>query len=46
MSLFNFDQDIPDDLFEIYTNHTEIAIDTELHGLQIYRDDICLIQIC
>ena len=38
--------DIPDDMLEKYLGHTEIAIDTELHGLRLYRDEVCLIQIC
>ena len=37
---------VPPDRLPDLSSHSEIAIDTELHGLQIYRDDICLIQIC
>ena len=38
--------DIPDNLIESYLSSTEIAIDTELHGLRLFRDEICLVQIC
>ena len=27
-------------------SETEIAVDTELHGLRLLRDNVCLIQIC
>jgi ribonuclease D len=30
----------------MYLAEPEIAIDTELHGLRLYRDEVCLIQIC
>ena len=43
---YKLQKDIPDDLLKNYLNESEIAIDTELHGLRLYRDDICLIQIC
>lgn len=38
--------DIPEDLLQHYLGQNEIAIDTELHGLRLYRDEICLVQIC
>ena len=38
--------DIPDELLEHYLTQNEVAIDTELHGLKLYRDQICLIQMC
>ena len=38
--------DISDELFKKYSNENVIAIDTELNGLKLYRDEICLIQIC
>jgi len=38
--------DIPDNLIESYLSESEIAIDTELHGLRLYRDEVCLVQIC
>ena len=43
---YNLDSDISDDLLKIYLNEPEIAVDTELHGLRLFRDDICLVQIC
>jgi len=39
-------RDITDNLLEIYLSKPEIAIDTEMHGLQLYRDEVCLVQIC
>ena len=38
--------DIPDNFLEIYLGKKEIAIDTELHGLRLFRDEVCLIQVC
>ena len=38
--------DIPDKLIESYLKESEIAVDTELHGLRLYRDEVCLVQIC
>ncbi|MDH5751157.1 MAG: 3'-5' exonuclease [Deltaproteobacteria bacterium] len=38
--------DIPDDLLKVYLEQSEIAVDTELQGLQLRRDNICLVQIC
>ena len=38
--------DIPDNLMESYLSESEIAVDTELHGLRLYRDEVCLIQLC
>ena len=38
--------DIPDNLIESYLSESEIAIDTELHGLRLFRDEICLVQVC
>ena len=38
--------DINESLLSKFLNEKEIAVDTELHGLQLYRDEICLIQIC
>jgi len=43
---YELSKDISDNLLKIYLEEKEIAIDTELHGLQLYRDQICLIQIC
>ena len=38
--------DISENLLEMYLAEPEIAIDTELHGLRLYRDEVCLVQIC
>ena len=38
--------DISDKMLEMYLEESEIAIDAELHGLKLYRDEICLVQIC
>lgn len=38
--------DIPDSLLEIYRSKKLVAVDTELHGLKLYRDEICLVQLC
>jgi len=43
---FKLRPDIPDNLIESYLSESEIAIDTELHGLRLIRDEICLVQIC
>ena len=39
-------QDIPDKLLETYLQSKEIAVDTELQGLRLRRDEVCLIQLC
>ena len=39
-------KDIPDNLLELYLAEQEIAVDSEFHGLRLYRDEVCLIQIC
>ena len=38
--------DIPDNLIKSYLSESEIAVDTELHGLRLFRDEVCLIQVC
>ena len=38
--------DIPDNIIESYLSESEIAVDTELHGLRLFRDEVCLVQIC
>jgi len=39
-------KDIPDRLLELYLTKKEIAVDSEFQGLRLFRDDVCLIQIC
>ncbi len=46
MAKYNTHTDIPEDLLKHYLSQEVIAVDTELHGLQLYRDEICLVQIC
>ena len=43
---YSITSDIPDNLLELYLSKQEIAIDSEFHGLRLYRDEVCLIQIC
>ena len=43
---YNLSADISDKMLEMYLEESEIAIDVELHGLKLYRDEICLVQIC
>ena len=43
---YTLSEDISDNLLEMYLAEPEIAIDTELHGLRLYRDEVCLVQIC
>ena len=43
---YTLSADISDKLLEMYSAEPEIAIDTELHGLRLYRDEVCLVQIC
>ena len=38
--------DIPENLIDSYLSESEIAVDTELHGLRLFRDEVCLVQIC
>ena len=38
--------DIPDAQLESYLAQDLIAVDSELQGLQIWRDQVCLVQIC
>ena len=38
--------DIPDDILKKYLAQDEIAIDTELQGLQLRRDQVQLVQLC
>ncbi len=38
--------DIPDRLLETYLQAKQIAIDTELQGLRLRRDELCLVQLC
>jgi ribonuclease D len=37
--------DIPDALLKVYLAQKEIAVDTELQGLRLGRDNVCLVQL-
>ena len=37
--------DIPDALLKVYLEQKEIAVDTELQGLRLGRDEVCLVQL-
>ncbi|HKI98231.1 MAG TPA: ribonuclease D [bacterium] len=37
--------DIPDALLKVYLAQKEIAVDTELQGLRLGRDQVCLVQL-
>ena len=39
-------KDIPVEIADVYGNKDRIAVDTELHGLRLFRDQICLVQLC
>ena len=43
---YKLSSDIPDSIIDSYLSEAEIAVDTELHGLRLYRDEVCLVQIC
>lgn len=38
--------DIPDELLEAYLSQQVIAVDTELQGLRLGRDEVSLVQLC
>ena len=46
MKSYQVYNDIPENLFQIYQNTNLLAVDTELHGLKLGRDHICLVQLC
>ncbi|MBQ33076.1 MAG: 3'-5' exonuclease [Deltaproteobacteria bacterium] len=37
--------DLPDEYLQAYLTKPLIAVDCEMHGLRLYRDDLCLIQV-
>jgi len=43
---YKISSDIPDNLIKSYLSESVIAVDTELHGLRLFRDEVCLVQIC
>ncbi|HIL87103.1 MAG TPA: 3'-5' exonuclease [Deltaproteobacteria bacterium] len=38
--------DLPDAHLQAYLTKPLVAVDCEMHGLRLYRDDLCLIQVC
>ncbi len=46
MKSYQINHDVPGDLFQIYQKADLLAVDTELHGLKLGRDHICLVQLC
>ena len=43
---FHVAPDIPAALLKTYLAQDIIAVDTELQGLQLWRDQVCLVQLC
>ena len=46
MTKYLIHDDIPEDIFNNFMKLEKIAVDTELHGLTMNRDQICLVQLC
>ena len=46
MTEYFIHDDIPEGIFNNFMKLEKIAVDTELHGLTINRDQICLVQLC
>ena len=46
MTKYKIHNDIPEGIFTNYMKLEKIAVDTELHGLTMNRDQICLVQLC
>ena len=46
MTKYLIHDDIPEDIFNKFMKLEKIAVDTELHGLTMNRDQICLVQLC
>ena len=44
--IYQVSADIPDELLHQYLAQKDIAVDTELHGLELFRDQVCLVQLC
>jgi len=42
---YSLSPDVPDELLKTYLGSDVIAVDTELHGLRLVRDQVCLVQI-
>lgn len=46
MSTYEVDTDLSETQLTHYLSRQRIAVDTELHGLNLQRDQICLVQMC
>jgi len=46
MTEYSINDDIPEGIFNNFMKMEKIAVDTELHGLTMNRDQICLVQLC
>ena len=46
MTEYLIHDDIPERIFNNFMKLEKIAVDTELHGLTMNRDQICLVQLC
>ena len=46
MTKYLIHDDIPEEIFNNFMKLEKIAVDTELHGLTMNRDQICLVQLC
>ena len=46
MKKYCIHNDIPEGVFKNFMKLEKIAVDTELHGLTMNRDQICLVQLC
>ena len=46
MTEYSINDDIPKGIFNNFMKLEKIAVDTELHGLTMNRDQICLVQLC
>ena len=46
MTEYLIKDDIPEGIFNNFMKLEKIAVDTELHGLTMNRDQICLVQLC
>ena len=46
MTEYSINDDIPEGIFNNFMKLEKIAVDTELHGLSMNRDQICLVQLC
>ena len=46
MMKYMIHDDIPEGIFNNFMKLEKIAVDTELHGLTMNRDQICLVQLC